>query len=168
MFDFHYDYRYINSQKAPNNGAYIIHSYSFRGKSNERYIVSVEEYNYFVFVPKFYLAAHKNCKDKYNKIINKFDCNKVISTVIHIMLLKSKSNPFASFAFIGVNSLGEEKANTKRFKLYSKIMENLISPLNFEHRFSLDKSAYLILNRHNNEPNLLIRIERMFNEIYDL
>jgi len=78
----------------------------------------------------------------------------------------TQKKPYASFGFLGSNLPGEEKANTKRFKLYSSVISQLISPIGFEHRISLKHSAYLLINRDNHEPELLNKINVMFDRIY--
>lgn len=77
-----------------------------------------------------------------------------------------KGNPYASFIFIGSPLPQEVEANTKRFRLYTSIVEQLISPILFEQRKFIDKSVVLMLNRDNSEDDLLIKIEKMFSEFY--
>jgi hypothetical protein len=145
---------------------YIEYVYSFRGLTNKRYLVFVEQYDYFVYVIKFCLQERKYHPDRFNVLSKLFECNRVLTTVGMIIKDFFRLNTYASFGFIGSNLPNEAKANTKRFKLYSRIISELITPLHFEHKFSLKHSAYLMVNRDNAEENLQSKIESLFNRIY--
>ena len=67
---------------------------------------------------------------------------------------------------LGANDLLESEDNTKRFRLYKKLMENFFSPLKFQHFQYPNKSAYLLLNRESNNPNLKSDIEIMFKKYF--
>lgn len=169
MFDTPFDFRKCNFQKRTlGEYSYIEHVYTFRGKDKKRYIVFVEQYDYNVFAVKFCTHEKKNYTDRFNVLSHRFECNRILSTVGAIMREIITNNPYASFGFIGSPLPSESKNNTKRFKLYSMVVEQLISPILFEHRKSLNNSTYLMLNKDNGaqEPNLLIKIEAMFNEFY--
>ncbi|HTN47179.1 MAG TPA: hypothetical protein VL098_12595 [Flavipsychrobacter sp.] len=163
MFTDHFPYRKINFDIID---GVITHNFTFFAKSGTRYIVLAEQYDFFVFAVKFYNARHKNCSERFNRLTNKYECSRVITTVGHIMKDIFNNNPFASFAFIGSQLKDEGKSNTKRFRLYSRIIESLVAPLNFEHRPIPQHSAYIALNRHNTEPQLLEKIEQMFQHIF--
>ena len=92
--------------------------------------------------------------------------NSWLKSIGYIMRDIYKKNPYASFGFIGSNLPNEEKENTKRFRLYSKVVSQVISPIAFEHRLSLKHSAYLLINRDNHEADLLNKINLMFDRIY--
>lgn len=145
----------------------IWHNYSFVGKNKKRYIVIAEQFNYEVYAIKFYLQEHKSCEHKFSRITKQNECSRVITTVGKIMVELHNKNPYSSFVFVGSPMLkGENQKNTKRYRLYSRVVENLISPLAFEHRHSKNQSAYLLLNRSNNEENLIGKIEEMFKPMY--
>jgi hypothetical protein len=167
MFDSPFNYEKINHQKKEIGDAfYIEHVYSFRNKQNKRYLVFIEQYDYNVHVVKFCLHERKNYTDRFNILSKRFECSRVLATIGVIMRELVKINPYASFGFIGSPLPNEELRNTKRFRLYSLVVEQLISPVIFEHRKSILNSGYLMLNRDNNEKNLLIKVEDMFNEFY--
>lgn len=105
----------------------IEHVYSFRGKTNKRYVVIIEEYPFFVFIVKFCLQERKYHNDRFNKLTNLNECSRVLTTIGLIMKEIYKQNPFASFGFIGTNLPSEDKENTKRFRLYSRVVSELIS-----------------------------------------
>ncbi|MCO5238889.1 MAG: hypothetical protein M9904_02430 [Chitinophagaceae bacterium] len=168
MFSSSYPFYKINHTKPGGAGTdkLIQHNYAFTGKSKKRYIVVVEEYNYFVFIVKFCLQERKCYSDKYNHLSGLNECSRVLTTVGQIMKEIYSKNPYASFGFIGSDLPGEGKENTKRFRLYAKVVEQVISPVNFEHKTSVKHSAYLLINRDNNEPDLMNKMQAMFDRIY--
>lgn len=167
MFISSFPYSKINhSVKLIGSDKYVEHVYSFRGKSRKRYLVIVEEYDFHVFVVKFCLQERKIYSDRFTQLSNLNECSKVLTTVGYIMRDVQKKNPFASFGFLGSPLPEESKTNTKRFKLYSKVVSQLISPIIFEHHISLKHSGYLLINRDNEEPELLDKIIEMFDRLY--
>jgi hypothetical protein len=170
MFVSSFEFSKLNSTVPKAIGQYklIEHIYAFRGKTRKRYIVIVEEYDYCVYVVKFYLQERKVHKDRFQQLTYLNECSRVLTTVGKIMLEIYNSNPYASFGFIGMNGVHEAKANTKRFKLYSRVVSQLISPVAFEHRVTAKHSAYLLLSRDNQTVGLMEKIEVMFADIYSL
>lgn len=169
MFDTHYKFNYID-KKLILQGAlqYKEHKFTFTCSKNNRYIVNVEEYDHNVFVIKFHLNAHSGSRNKYSILVKTHNASPVIRTCIEIMLFIYRKNPYASFGFIGANLIKEvSHKNTKRFRLYRKIMENLFSPIHFSHYKYVEKSAYLLLNRDNQEKGLIEKIETLFKTYYN-
>lgn len=167
MFDNPYRVAKINhSVKSVGEDKLIEYTYSFRGKSGKRYIVIVEQYSYYVFVVKFCLQDRKYHPDRFNQITKLNECGRILSTMGFLMKEMYNNNPYASFGFIGSNSKGESKENTKRFKIYSSVVQQLISPVIFYHRKSLKNSAYLLINKNNPEPELFLKVNEMFDRIY--
>ena len=113
------------------------------------------------------MQEHKSCEHKFTRLTEQNECSRIIATIGKIMLELHSKNPYASFAFVGSPLKNELQKNTKRFRLYSKVVENLISPIAFEHKTSRKHSAYLMLNRLNKEPDLLKKVEDMFKPIYE-
>ena len=167
MFTQHFKYRKINHQHFTIPYPLIAHNYSFVGNTGKRYIVIAEQYEFHVFAVKFYLQEDKSCKHKFQKLTKLFECSRVITTVGKIVMDLTSENPYSSFVFIGSNSAKEAKPNNKRFRLYARIIENLVSPLIYEHHYSVDLSSYVMLNRHNEEPMLLSKIENRIREVID-
>lgn len=168
MFNRCYEFRSINVITKQEGGyEYKIHSYSFYGPLKNRYIVYVEEYAYSVFIVKFCLAKHKNRNDRYQLLTQFNRAPSIIWTVIKILQHAIRGNTLASFGFIGTHLPNEQKSETKRFNLYSLISATLASPVNYSHHHSKKISAYLLLNKHYNEPNLLEKVIKTFSEIYN-
>jgi hypothetical protein len=132
-------------------------------------LIRVEEYPFHVFAVKFHLKAHSNSENKYNLITRLNDANRVIGTAISVMLEFYRKNPFSSFGFVASRLLHEDSQNnTKRFRVYRRVIENLFSPMVFSHLYYERESCYLLLNRDyaKNAPDLLLHVEEMFSKIY--
>lgn len=144
--------------------------YTFKStKSNQWYWVWIEEYNYNVYAVKFHLKADRNSKFKYQRLTGLNEARLAINTCIAIMLEINELNPKASFGFIGSNLLTETIQETKRFRVYKKIMLSYFSFDLFVHKEIKDKSAYVMICRteFENEPDLIRKIEIFFSDNYD-
>jgi len=167
MFTDFFPFTKINHQRRNREDhSYVEHNYTFKGKMGKRYVVIAEQYNYALFAIKFCLCEHKFYPDRFNRLTNFNECSRVITTVGQIIKEVSEVNPIASFVFMGSELPGEEKTNTKRFKLYERIIGNIVSPVKFEHFTSKSKSAYLLLNRNNPEPDLLNKVSGLLEQIF--
>lgn len=169
MFLSHFSVREINSgrKKVPGSDDEMIeYNYSFRG-NKKRYLVIVEEYNYQCFAVKFCLQEHKNYHDRFSRLSNQNECSRVITTIIKIIKDIHDKNPFANFVFIGAQAANEKSYNqTKRFRLYIKILERVITPVFFERRYNPNNSTCIFLSRNNNDKNIPKLIETMFRKYY--
>ena len=85
------------------------------------------------------------------------------------MLSVYDQNCMASFGFIGSNSDGESVSNTKRYRVYSKIIATYFSDKLFMHIENIDKSVYMLVNRQQLalNPTLVEDIEVSFMQMYD-
>jgi hypothetical protein len=151
---------------------FVRHTYTFKStRSNQTYIIEVDEFeDYLLFVVKFYLKAHRYSDKKFNLHTKYQEAPSCISTCINLMVDLYKENPFRSFAFIGASSEGEKSENTKRFRLYKRVMEAIFSPITFKHFQHPKSSAYLLLNKiyADNNPTIRDDIEVFFLKHYDL
>ena len=79
-----------------------------------------------------------------------------------------QKHPDASFGFIGANRIGESEANTKRYRVYKKIVTTYMGAETFYHHYNTEKSAYLLINKLKlkENPNLVSEIEQFFIDIY--
>ena len=168
MFVTPFPYREVCKRPVGKDGIHYEHVYSFHGKSQKRYIVQLQQYDNYVYAVKFYLQEKKNDCHKYEYLSNLNECSRVITTVGFIVrAFYREKDAYASFGFIGSNLMGEERNNTKRFRLYFNIISQLISPIDFELRYSIRNSICLLLNRNNTEPNLIDKISATFMSLYD-
>ena len=153
MFDTFYSFRYVNSSSKNIKGQFVKeHKLTFCCNRGHQYIVNVEQYEYHLFAIKFYLKAHRFSQNKYKLLTNHHNIPPIIRTCVEIMLYFLKHNPYASFCFVGENSFEESVAETKRFKVYKRVMENHFSPLSFWHLIDTNRSFYLLQNKLSNTP----------------
>ena len=147
MFDSYYPFRKTRCEYPEGEHFEKLHMFTFRGYKNERYIVLVEQYPLDIFALKFYLHKHRYSKKKYQLLSGLHDAPRIIRTCIEIFLHFLKENGEASLGFVGSNLVDENMQETKRYRIYSRVMQNFFSPFKFEHRFFPEKSVYLILNK---------------------
>lgn len=172
MFDNPYPFRYKHKEPFT-EGEYKCtrHVFTFFCKNKQKYVAHLEEYPYEVYIIKFYRQAHHNSDRKFNLLTNGHDASRKIATCLEIMIYwYLNHNPFASFGFIGANLDGEKKNNTKRFRIYQRLMENVFSTTKFNHYDFPSSSFYLMLNRdnrNNSDPDILKKIEKVMVDIYD-
>lgn len=167
---FSYDYRFVQNFNESLGHLKDKRLYTFTStKSHLCYWVWVEHYENDIYAVKFHLKNHRLSPNKYNIKTNTFEPRTIVQTCINIMLDVYRENDHASFGFIGSNSIGEDKALTKRFRFYRTIMATNFSDKYFEHIELPEKSAYLMVNRValNNDPELIEKIQQAFVEQYD-
>jgi hypothetical protein len=167
MFNEPYSYRLATKYSLVHNGIkFEQQKFTFRCRHNQVYIVNLEKYESDFYVIKFYLKKHKLSPSKYSLLSGLQDMPRVMATCLKIMIDTYTKQPYASFGFIGANSLGEAENDTKRFKIYRRIMESFFSPVNFTHYAYTEKSAYLLLNKKKEQVDLLHSIENLFDAYF--
>lgn len=169
MFGEGYEFRLVNSIKGKriNEDFEEEYRFLFKGKQKCQYMVRVQEFSYYFCAVKFHLARDQfKGKEKY-KILTRFnDAPRVIRTCVNIMIEMYKQNPYRSFGFIGENSEKENKTNTKRFRIYKRVMENFFSPEKFFHFSDVNSSCYLLINKDNPDKDLAIHVIEMLHSLY--
>lgn len=169
MFEKAYPFQLVHQTTRKKGELEItISKFSFRANSGLRYIIQTEEFPYFVFSVAFYQKNHTDSDDRYHFITGQEagHAHRIITTCTRVMEHILEQNPYASFTFIGAHSLGEGLHNTKRFRIYSGVMARLYSPLLFWHYQYIEQSAFLLLNRNNQEPDLFPKVESMLKTYY--
>lgn len=165
-----YPYIYIQRCKSYDKGILYIDIYRFKSiKSNLTYMVRVERYDHNMYAVKFYQKNHRHSDKKYQLLSNTFEPRRILYTVMNIMIDIYKGNPKASFGFIGANCENEDTANTKRYRVYNKLVATRVSNEIFKHVEDKRTSAYMLVNRKELEeyPDLIEKIEKSFMELYD-
>lgn len=169
MFDSSYSFRYCSHTKPKGQYNVITHILTFNCNKNHQYIVNVEQYPHSMYAIKFYLKNHRLSDKKYKFITGLNDQIRVLATCIEIMLYFYNKNHYASFAIIGESSLDENTHNnTKRFRVYKRILENLFSPFRFLHLSFPNESAYILVNKDKQVDNLPHVFIEMFNNEYPI
>lgn len=152
------------------------HRYVFRTRLNRTYFVDVEQYKHDIFIIKFYLKNHRGSDKKFNLTTRESDGKggimydndgwRIISTCLQIMLELRRKYPLLSGGFIGAHLEGEGKCNTKRFKVWSQVVQTFFDPDHYVHYQNLEYSTYFIQCKDSPEPNLVEVAADMFHKLY--
>ncbi len=103
---------------------FFIHSPSSRRK----YLVEVHAYPDHLYTVDFYAKVHD--VNRYRLRTNQHAAGQMGGTVLDIIAGIIRADPQACFGFIAAAMLHEiSDANTKRFRLYTRILELKINPL---------------------------------------
>lgn len=159
--------------------------YSFHSpKTSKTYYVHVELHPNHFYGVKFHLRDHKKNKNKYNIQVNLGEARPVIYTCINIMLEIDSRDNCASFGFIGSNTVlsrmvdehgqeyfeqkNEPKCETRRYRIYKRIMLTFFKETTFEHIYDASTSSYVLvrLTEMEKNKNLISEIETYFSDNY--
>ena len=165
-----YPFTFVHRSKNCGQGILYVDIYRFKStKSNLVYIVRVERYEHNMYAVKFYQKNHRLSPKKYQILSHTFEARRIIYTCMNVMFMLYKENPRASFGFIGANCENEGIENTKRYRVYYKIVATQVSDNIFKHVENMEKSAYMLINRNELKeyPDLVEEIERTFQELYN-
>ena len=165
-----YPYLFIRRKKDCGKGILYIDIYRFKStKSNIVYLVNVERYEHNMYAVKFYQKNHRLSPKKYQLLSNTFEPRRIIYTCMNIMYSILEQNPRASFGFIGANCENENTENTKRYRVYRKIVATQVSDELFLHARNEEKSTCILINKNElgKYPDLIEKIEETFVELYD-
>ena len=153
-----------------------VHLLTFRTSKNRTIIVRVHEHKeHSLHVLKFFDKNHRFSNNKYSLLNSDGEASAIINTNIAILLYFYQKNPFASFAFMGAPTQEEAEKNsqtkkhfahdTKRFRLYRRIMSLFFNPVRFAHIQNPLCSAYLIANRDYLNPNTDATLKSMIQRL---
>lgn len=149
MFDSSYPYKFrMNQQPSQGEDFDSCKVYWFENKNGTRYVVNLEQYSGELYALKFHLYRDLKNKKRYSVITNEGRPQTILRTCLDILIEHHKENPFASYIIFGIAGENEEQSLTRRYLIYKRILQNLISPVEFEHRCAESYSAYLLLNRN--------------------
>jgi hypothetical protein len=171
MFDAGFKFALIQ-QNTPEHKVWIReYIFQFRSSKKRRYIVTVEEYPFHVFVPKFYPSTEKNNPNRFAVLTNEYEASRVIRTTMDIMLFIYQRHPEASFAWMGIATVmknkKEGKSFTQRYRIYRNVMMNFFSTEHWLHYDDYVTSTYLLINKKQKDTEQFLRkIIRMFTDIY--
>lgn len=159
-------------QSTAYNKKYLVNviTYNFRSPKH-LYLVEIEQYRDKTFIIKYFLKKHKKNKHKYNLLSKEFKCRQVVLTVINILYEVLSKHKCCNFGFMGANTTDhsgkelESKDNTKRYRVYRKLVEDRVGPDTFTHYMS-DKGSYYLLvhNKHVDVTKVKDQIVEMFRD----
>lgn len=123
--------------------------YRFRStKSNLFYLVRVESYKSHVYGVKFFLKNMQNSPRKYCHLTNTYEPRVIVYSIFQLMFQILQKDPLATFLFIGNPDEGQNSYyNTRRYRLYCKLVENKISDRYFKHIRTDRYSLYILANK---------------------
>jgi len=169
---YHYPYRFVQRVNVLSRGNDFLKYkllYTFKSpKSHQWYWVWVEVYERDFYAVKFHLKAHRNSEKKYNLMTGFNEARPVMNTCVVIMEKIGQENPRASFGFIGANMEMEKEANTKRFRVYKRLMATYFPTRVFKHFFIVSRSAYVLVRQTElaSHPDLLNDLNQKFKGLY--
>ena len=139
--------------------------YRFKTRFNRVYFIIVEIFEMNIYAIKFHLRIHKDLPNKYKIEINDGDAFRIFSTCIKMAEIILKSNPEASFGFIGQNSDGESTHLTQRYRIYNQLAKRYFDPKKFNHHKDEINSIYFLENKKNRTVDI-DKINRLLNQYY--
>lgn len=150
MFDSFFKHSFIQNELPQKSD--LFHAaklYRARGvRSNQWYLIRVEQFDHELFAVKFYLKNSKQSKDKYRLLSGLNEATSIIRTCLNIMLEVLEEHPLSSFVIVGMNGIHETNLKrTKRYKIYKRVIQSFFSSVRFEHFDYPQKSTVLLLNR---------------------
>ncbi len=166
MFDDTYPIRKVTVTRAFTGEFHkLVTRYSFDSRAGERYLIDVTEYPDKFHTIDFFRKRFQYSRQKFTELTQEGDSSRILGTVVKHMakLLEDGKAQAVCFGFIGARMEGEpEGAVSKRFRVYRKMMEFLISPVTFEHLMDEHIDAYVILKRSADRASVLATARHAF------
>jgi hypothetical protein len=112
--------------------------------SRRKYLVEIHAYKDHLYTADFY--AKVNNVNRYRLRTNQQAAGKLGGTVLAILADVLRQDSQACFGFIAAAMLNESSdANTKRFRMYTKMLELKINPMRYEVVTRRDQSAIFVV-----------------------
>ena len=139
----------MNDYSETDNVLDYVSYYRFKSeKSKLFYIIRVEAYRNHVYGVKFFLKSMLNSPKKYSHLTNTFEPRTIVYSVFNLMLEILKKDSLATFMFIGNPDENGTHNNTRRYRLYCRLVSNKISDKYFKHIRTPKYSLYILANRN--------------------
>ncbi len=162
----YYPYRFV---MRGTDGHVPYRLYHFRSPKTHRwYIARVEEHPYHFYGIKFHLKSDAHNPNKYNRLTGLSEVRPLIKTCIAILLEIAQHEPESSFGFIGANLIGESNCETKRFRVYRRVLTSYFSEDVFLHYQIVQQSAYAMVRKSAllHTPDLIDKLNAYFSDNY--
>ena len=173
MFDQPYPYEFIKHEPAQRVAGYSFTTSLYRFKALDAnggyqvFLIIVEKYDCETYVVKFCRKADRHQDNAFTHMTNTPDASRKIATVVQVMFDIFQENRLASFGWIGApDQVDGNPAHTRRFTVWSRVMNWLFSEEVFRHYTYAEQSAYLMHNIAASEQYPLARIEAIFKNVY--
>lgn len=176
MFNTVLPYRFVQRNRNHTRGReswlfldiykFFMHSPSSRRK----YLVEVHAYADHLYTVDFYAKVHD--VNRYRLRTNQQAAGKLGGTVLAIMAEVLRQDPQARFGFIAAAMLNETSdVNTKRFRLYTKMLKLKINPLRHQIVTKRNQSAIFVIpialaNKPALIDSIITRYENIFREAF--
>lgn len=155
----------------------IIDLWTFKStKTNKRYIVEVEGFEYEFLELKFYWKGVEKSKNRYSLLTNDYEPRKIVRSCIEGMLEYYRGNHLISFGFVAAPDLDKDiegkridkTHGSRRFKFYQRMMVNLFGPETFYQISDTTNTIYLLVNKMSITNGIVTikDIEQKINETY--
>jgi len=186
MFDKFYPFTPLGRKETGLPDPIAVIQYRFNAK-HRTYLVRVEEYNFGFCAIKFCDIKDKNNHlSAYQKIFNDGDFFRVLATCVYIMFKLWQTNPSINFVFyavprnVTVEDLSLKKIESQsvtdflenykrtRFKVYEYAMLNLFPPDEFIQLKDFTNCIYALINRKNNETEMINRLGNFLFKNHDI
>lgn len=139
----------MNDYSETDNVLDYVSYYRFKSeKSKLFYIIRVEAYRDHVYGVKFFLKSMLNSPKKYSHLTYTFEPRTIVYSVFNLMLEILKKDSLATFMFIGNPDENGTHNNTRRYRLYCRLVSNKISDKYFKHIRTPKYSLYILANRN--------------------
>lgn len=178
----HFNYVFIMNINSGTDSSVPEKLYRFKSDiSGRKYLVHVEIHPKHFYGVKFHLKDDTNCKEKYNRLTGLNEVRPLVRTCMAIMLDIHNQDSRSSFGFIGSNIISEKitkngksylhenTINTKRYRVYKRLMLTYFSDEIFLHLVEESKSTYMMIRKTelNLNPSLVKEISDYFTHNYD-
>jgi hypothetical protein len=176
MFNTILPFRRVQRNRNPTAGreswlwADIYKFFMHSSSSRRKYLVEIHAYDNHLYTADFY--AKVNNVNRYRLRTNQQAAGKLGGTVLAVLAEVLRQDPQACFGFIAAAMTNETSdANTKRFRLYTRMLELKINPMRYEVVTRRDQSAiFVIPTGVASDPvvvdSIIARYENIFREAF--
>ena len=181
IFSEGYALKFIQKQKTNDESDHqFTLIYKFKSTKNKwNYIIRAEYHTGDIFAVKFYAQQHSKSDLKYSKITNKYDVLDILVTIAKLIPELLPQYPTASFGFAGARTIDEKSKKVEgyeknqRFRVYRKVVVELIGDKTFTHYEYEKISGYLLINNANQniakkEKELILMFRTNYSDLPDI
>ena len=134
--------------------------------SRRKYLVEVRAYDDHLYTVDFYAKIHN--VNRYRLRTHQHAAGKLGATVLDIIARVIRQDPQACFGFIAAAMLEEtSEANTRRFQLYTKMLELKVDPTRYKvEAFQENSTIFVLPQELVSQPDILQRVIFRYDQIF--